>query len=519
MNISKLKNRAKGYWPTIFKMITPNLEEALSRLGEHVPCPLPGHEDSVDGFRFFDDVAATGGGVCNTCGTFSDGFSLLQKLMNWTFPQTLAKVTKYLDELGVPAEGSGYSEQDEQYQSTEPDPDVQDRIDNILDYSVENHPRVKEYLMDRGLSGETYDLLCHEDLLCVEPDGKKYRFDTMVAEVVKNDEVVGVHRTYLSKKGAGKAKIPDPKKFTKALYPGDYKGGAIWIDGEAETVGVAEGIETALAPYEATGMPMRAMPSNLLKHIEFGDEVKTIYIWADNDASRVGENAADELAAKQMALGRDVYFCMPSKVDTDWLDVLNDPDLGAEAIVKAKDEALKYDPKDYPLESKDDADDTGVMVDSNEEQSGKLPLQRKKTPGIPFPVDDLSDQLQKIIKAIAELTQAPIALCAQCIISAITLVLQGFADIEIDGRVKPISNFYWTIGESGERKSAVEDICNKAIGNMKRIFVLSLKKKCINTSRPWLFMKKSIKILQKKMVIIVKWKKPWRSLVLHLKNR
>ena len=50
------------------------------------------------------------------------------------------------------------------------------------------------------------------------------------------------------------------------------------------------------------------------------------------------------------------------------------------------------------------------------------------------------------------------AMCGNSVLAAATLAVQPYADIEIDGRVFPLSNFYLTVGTTGERKSAVDDL-------------------------------------------------------------
>ena len=67
-----IRNRARGSWLGILGSLAPELEPALQRLGRHVPCPIHGGRD---GFRLFRDAPDTGGGICNTCGAFPDGFA------------------------------------------------------------------------------------------------------------------------------------------------------------------------------------------------------------------------------------------------------------------------------------------------------------------------------------------------------------------------------------------------------------------------------------------------------------
>lgn len=84
------------------------------------------------------------------------------------------------------------------------------------------------------------------------------------------------------------------------------------------------------------------------------------------------------------------------------------------------------------------------------------PLIRPLPPAPPFPVDALGALLSKTAMKIHDAVKAPVAICGQSILAAATLAVQPIADIELDGRVIPISNFFMTLGESGERKTAVD---------------------------------------------------------------
>ena len=74
----------------------------------------------------------------------------------------------------------------------------------------------------------------------------------------------------------------------------------------------------------------------------------------------------------------------------------------------------------------------------------------------PFPVEALGKVLGDAVEAMSAIIKAPKAICANSILASATLALQGHANVVIDGRTHPTSNFFISIGESGERKSAVD---------------------------------------------------------------
>jgi hypothetical protein len=84
------------------------------------------------------------------------------------------------------------------------------------------------------------------------------------------------------------------------------------------------------------------------------------------------------------------------------------------------------------------------------------PLYRPLPESDPFPVEALGDISGGAVEAMSEIIKAPKAICANSIIASTTLALQGHVDVVIDGRIRPTSNFFISIGESGERKSAVD---------------------------------------------------------------
>jgi hypothetical protein len=84
------------------------------------------------------------------------------------------------------------------------------------------------------------------------------------------------------------------------------------------------------------------------------------------------------------------------------------------------------------------------------------PLQRKPSEPTPFPVEALGDVLGEAAQAMADVIQAPLAICGNSVLAAASLAAQGHANLLIDGRRHPLSEFFITIGQTGERKSAVD---------------------------------------------------------------
>lgn len=87
---------------------------------------------------------------------------------------------------------------------------------------------------------------------------------------------------------------------------------------------------------------------------------------------------------------------------------------------------------------------------------GPLPLRRPLPPPAEFPLDALPPVIRDAVNLVVDFVQVPPALAGQSALAAATLAMQGLSNVGIDGRIYPTSNFFVTIAESGERKSAVD---------------------------------------------------------------
>lgn len=185
---------------------------------------------------------------------------------------------------------------------------------------------VARYLVSRGLFVPTTPCLRYHPSLSYWHDGKKLgTFPAMLAAVTNpSNELITVHRTYLTLEG-GKPKLPTVKKLCATSGP--MSGSTIKLSAPAlndgvEAIGIAEGIETALAAQMLFGVPVWAgVSAHGLKAFTPPPTVKSIYIFADNDISNTGQQAAKELAERLTLAGRTVRIHTPPSVG-DWADEL-----------------------------------------------------------------------------------------------------------------------------------------------------------------------------------------------------
>ena len=164
------------------------------------------------------------------------------------------------------------------------------------------------------------------------------RWPAMVAAVINlAGELVALHRTWLTPDGR-KASTPGPvKKLSRTAGP--VMGGCIrlaWLGRAAGfygssggidrttspsgPLGIAEGIETAIAAGQASGIPtVAAYSAGALAAWCWPAGLRRLVIFADHDPA--GGEAAGKLRQRARAAGLSVNVLTPSESGTDWCDV------------------------------------------------------------------------------------------------------------------------------------------------------------------------------------------------------
>jgi len=98
------------------------------------------------------------------------------------------------------------------------------------------------------------------------------------------------------------------------------------------------------------------------------------------------------------------------------------------------------------------------------------PLRGEREKPKPYPVRELGEVLGSAVLALHETIRAPIEMCAQAVLSAAALAAQAHVDVRLpSGQKKPVSLFFLTVGDSGERKSTLDDVVLKAAQEQERI--------------------------------------------------
>lgn len=297
----ELRDQARNKWPSILSALGIGKEFLRDR---HGPCPICGGKDR---YRF-DDKNGNGDWFCNICRA-GDGVDLLMKTQGWTFAQAAENVRSVLGEATV----------------SKPKPEITPARARqmMLDLWKSSGPigddEARAYLVNRGFLPPYSDALRFCASAHVSDHPTKTRLAAMLALVTGPDgKGVNLHRTFLE--NGGKANMPEPRRLMPGRLP---DGSAIRLWPHEGRLGVAEGIETALAAHRDFGVPCwSTINTTLMAAFRVPDDVREFDVFGDND-SKFGGQAAAYTLAHRAATKRNaptVEVHIPGAVSTDWAD-------------------------------------------------------------------------------------------------------------------------------------------------------------------------------------------------------
>jgi putative DNA primase/helicase len=282
---------AIGHWPRILAElgeVDPSLLD-----GRHHACPACGGRDR---FRF-DDKDGRGTFYCSGCGA-GDGMKLLRAVTGHEF----APLAKRIDKLIGRNPGKAERRM----------PTYADKLRSIAKPSKRS-----AYLASRGLEVAP-GLLFARGVEYWDGERVAGSFDAMLAPVTRGGRWLTFHATYLHR--GRKAPVDPCRKILPAH--GSVTGAGVELYPAAEFMGVAEGVETAIAAKMLHGTPTHAaLNTSMLAKWEPPPVAKSVWIYADNDESAAGHAAAWALCHRLRMKGLRAEVVMPPDVGTDWADV------------------------------------------------------------------------------------------------------------------------------------------------------------------------------------------------------
>lgn len=321
-----LRDRCEGRWQEIISALSRvDISEALGKLGRHVKCHN-NHGKTKQQFRLFKDFHETGGGTCNTCGHFPNGFLLLTYLNGYDTKTAVKEVANYIRDREIP---------------TRPEParkSAERKTFKVDKKKVENLKKVwsgtvgltgtlgERYLRDRGITCElpnAQEVRFHPSLSYFDDEGNfvgKFPAIVSLLRSCEKDYPLTIHRIYLDPKG-GKAKVPGAKKLMSVPVEEAIGtlGGAIQLfPVQGSEIAVTEGLETGLAVRSMyPKLPVwAAFSAQVLTKFKPPAGVKAVHIFGDVDSSGAGQAAAAKLALRLQDDGIKAYIRLPLRYVT-----------------------------------------------------------------------------------------------------------------------------------------------------------------------------------------------------------
>ena len=168
---------------------------------------------------------------------------------------------------------------------------------------------VESYLRDRGIDAPVPPALRFAPSL-YHSSGQNYPAMVAAVSFWPSRAVTGIHRTFLSDSGIGKADVTPNR-----MMLGKIGGGAVCLAPPGETLVIGEGIETSLSVHQATGLPTwAALSASLFEPLVLPELplAKKVVIAADNDDGGTGLEAARKARELWRSQGRKVFLASPA---------------------------------------------------------------------------------------------------------------------------------------------------------------------------------------------------------------
>lgn len=352
LDANDIAMQAKGRWIEILSSLAGSeLGKAVDNFsGKYTSsaryyCPVHGGK-SGEAFTLYKDADQTGGGVCNSCGAQTDGFSLLMWIKGWSFRECLEEVAGALNiqsscNVSSDFKRTNYTPKPPSESELAEAQKLINKCEQIISescyiYSHSAKP-AQRYFARRGFSDLkvfSKEVMFHKGLTSWYKDKETNQWVNegtypCIVSIIRNSksEVMNIHRTFITEDGY-KAPIKSPRKLGSNILTRPVSGGAIQVNPSSSVMALAEGLETTLAVKTAySDLSVNCVVNaTLMKNWKAPFGVKTVFIFADLDLSVTGEVAAQVLYDKLTSQGIECWICLPEpeegRDNVDWADVL-----------------------------------------------------------------------------------------------------------------------------------------------------------------------------------------------------
>ena len=299
----KTTNAARGKWRGILAELGAG--ELPRNAKKHGPCPICG---GTDRFRF-DDKEGRGTWICNHCGAGS-GMELAMRLTGMGFAECASRIDGIVGNIKPEAPR----------QQPEMTDDERRRMLNEIWLAAAvpaEGDLLHRYLAARCIPEAPLDVRLHP--ACRDGEGGVH--PCMVAIVRDADgKPVSLHRTFLRRDGLAKAEIEKPRKYLGGIPDGS----AIRLGPANRILGIAEGIETALAASALFELPVwSAMDAGNLSKWSPPAGTEEVIVLGDSDEGFAGQAAAYTLARRIRHNRPEIHVTVRlPEIGSDWNDVL-----------------------------------------------------------------------------------------------------------------------------------------------------------------------------------------------------
>ena len=348
----------------------------------------------------------------------------------------------------------------------------------VVTYDLELYKLAKSYFTDhRKIPTENYSDLLKNDLIRVN----KYKGDQMLiypsltpetarlAMENKPYEVNRIQRIFVKPDGSSHLK-------GKQHYGSNGNGSAAFVIPPMKQkysknhAVVFEGLEDALSvrsEYPDSTI-LVATDKAGLKHVQGffnSGRLQECLIIADHDTDEnpeaTGQALSWQLGQKLEKMGIHVSVKMPAKPKEDANSALQSGQL--ETWLKSLiDIPEKYQKTEEAFKT--------------EEWQSPIPLVREQEEPQPYPVEDLGQIIGEAVEEFQYYGKQPISMVASTALATASLCCQGLADVSRDSQNRsPISLYFLSISESGERKSSTDKAFSKSLRDWQSYKAIEIK--------------------------------------------
>ena len=304
-----LAERTRGRWTSLLPLLGVD-RTFLS--GKHGPCIFCG---GTDRWRY-TNRDGSGDWICSQCGAGS-GIELVKRFLKIDFKEAAQRVEALLRDPGlVPAEKAPPRRDDRRERE-----EMRKLWGRALPLSIAC-PGGRYLRKERGLALTEFPSCLR--FVADAPYDAERRHPAILCKVTSaQGKPINIHRIFITPMGRKTSLEPARKLMRGSLPPGAAVRLGRIGEGKEAALGIAEGVETALAAAQLFQMPVwSVLSAGGIERFVIPEGVEHLCIFGDNDQNYTGAKAAYVLASRAVVQSKiNASVFIPSR-DSDWNDVI-----------------------------------------------------------------------------------------------------------------------------------------------------------------------------------------------------